>query len=217
MGSKKYGLRISDNDGNMMIEVGSHVVAELPGFAAAIGAVASNWAQAEVNLYCLFAVLMNTTPELAEKEAASYAIAKRATDGARRIAAEHLTGSELQGVNEALDSLDAVRPLRNRVQHDTWGRKSMDSGRLYRIHRNQYLAITLKMLDVQKMIGTTAETGAIKSAWDFVEEISEGYTISELERIAEDIDAASKLLLEAMFVIRARQLRASSQFWSCGT
>lgn len=217
MGSKKYGLRISDIDGNVMIEVGSHVVAELPGFAAAIGTVASNWAQAEVNLYCLFAVLMHTTPELAEKEIAKYTVAKRATDEARRIAAEHLTGPELQGVNEALDSLDAVRPLRNRVQHDTWGRKSMDCGRLYRIHRNQYLAITLKLLDVQKMIGTPAETGAKKIASGFVEEISEGYSISELERIAEDIDAASKLLLEAMIAIRTRQLTASSQVWPCGT
>lgn len=217
MGSKKYGMRISDSDGNMMLEVGSHIVAELPGFAAAIGTVASNWAQAEVNLYCLFAVLMNTTPELAEKKATSYAIAKSATAGARKIAAEHLTGSELQGVNEALDSLDAVRPLRNRVQHDTWGRKSIDSGRLYRIHRNQYLAITLKLLDVQKMIGTPAETGAKESAWNFVEEISEGYSISELEGIPEEIDAASKLLLEAMFVIRARQLRTSPQVWPCET
>ncbi|MNV75148.1 hypothetical protein D3C71_1684180 [compost metagenome] len=51
---------------------------------------------------------------------------------------------------------------------------------------------------------------AIRKAMSFAGEISEGYSVSELERIARDIDTVSKLLLKAMFTIRISQLRASS-------
>lgn len=194
----------------MLIEVGPYVVGEVQGFAAAVGAVASTWAQAEINLNCLFAVLLNTTPEVAEARLKKYGTAKKATDEARRIAVENLSGLELKIVNEALDSLDAVRLLRNRVQHDTWARKAADRNRLYRVHRDQYLAFSLKLLDVQQLAGTPGESDAIREAMRFPGEISEGYSVSEVEKIAGDIDAVSKLLLQAMFTIRISQVRASS-------
>jgi len=180
------------------------------GFGAAVGAVASTWAQAEINLYCLFAVLLNTTPELAEAALKKHGSAKKATDEARKIAAENLTGAELQSVTEALDSLDTVRLLRNRVQHDTWALKAGEKDRLYRVHRDQYLAFALKLLDVQQLGGTPAVDEAIKKAMCFAEEISEGYSVSEIEKIARDIDAVSKRLLKAMFTIRISQIKGSS-------
>lgn len=210
MSNENHGLQIFDEDGNLLIEVGPYVVDDVQGFAAAVGAVASTWAQAEINLYCLFAVLLNTTPEVAEARLKKYGTAKKATDEARRIAVENLIGLELQIVNEALDSLDAVRLLRNRVQHDTWARKAADRNRLYRVHRDQYLAFSLKLLDVQQLAGTPAESEAIREFMSFAGEILEGYSVAEVEKIARDIDAVSKLLLKAMFTIRISQVRASS-------
>lgn len=210
MSNENHGLQIFEDNGNLLIEVGPYVVDEVQGFGAAVGAVASTWAQAEINLYCLFAVLLNTTPELAETALKKHGTAKKATDEARRIAAENLTGAELQSVTESLDSLDAVRLLRNRVQHDTWALKAGDKNRLYRVHRDQYLAFALKLLDVQRLGGTPALDEAISKAISFAGEISEGYSVSELEKIARDIDAVSKLLLEAMFTIRISQVKASS-------
>lgn len=210
MGNEKHGLKIFDENGNLLIEVGPHVVGKLQGFGAAIGAVASTWAQAEINLYCLFAVLLNTTPELAEVTLKKHGVAKKATDEARRIAAENLTGPELQSVSQALDSLDAVRALRNRVQHDTWALKPAEGNRLYRVHRDQYLAFALTLLDVQQLAGTPAVDEAIRKAVNFAGEISEGYSVSELETVAADIDVVSKLLLKAMFTLRISQASSSS-------
>lgn len=210
MSNENHGLQVFEENGDLLIEVGPYVVDEVQGFGAAVGAVASTWAQAEINLYCLFAILLNTTPELAEAALKRHGTAKKATDEARRIAAENLTGPELQSVNEALDSLDAVRLLRNRVQHDTWARRPADGNRLYRVHRDQYLAFALNLLNVHQLAGTPAVDEAIRKAMSFAGEISEGYSVSELERIAWDIDTVSKLLLKAMFTIRISQLRASS-------
>jgi len=109
-----------------------------------------------------------------------------------------------------LDALDAVRLLRNRVQHDTWALKAADKNLLYRVHRDQYLAFALRLLDVQQLDGTPAVDEAIRKAMSFAGEISEGYSVSEIERIARDIDAVSKLLLKAMFTIRISQIKASS-------
>ena len=208
MGKGKHGLQVFDESGTSLVEVGPHVVVDRPEFGAAIGSIATAWAQAEVNLFCLLAVLINTTPELVKSSLKKHRSAKSASEAARKIATETLDGAALQDV-ELLGALDKVRDARNRVQHDVWARKATDSDRLYRVHSDQYLALALKLLDVERMNAPAA--AAIEVATSFAAAVSEGYSVSDLNEIADDIDSVSKRLLTAMFSNRIRQLKALGQ------
>ncbi|BBO53633.1 TPA: hypothetical protein QEM98_000037 [Stenotrophomonas maltophilia] len=209
MGKGKHGLQVFDESGSSLVEVGPHVVVDRPEFGAAIGSIATAWAQAEVNLLCLLAVLINTTPELVKSSLKKHRSAKSASEAARKIATETLDGAALQDVVELLSALDKVRDARNRVQHDVWARKATDSERLYRVHSDQYLALALKLLDVERMNAPAA--AAIEVATSFAAAVSEGYSVSDLNEIADDIDSVSKRLLTAMFSNRICQLKALGQ------
>lgn len=99
MEQHKHGLRVVDKTGILLLEVGPHMVRDSPEFAEKIGAIAASWSQAEVNLYCLFAVLLGITPEEAKTELKKYPTAAMATCRAREIAAQSLDGAELASLN----------------------------------------------------------------------------------------------------------------------
>lgn len=197
----KQGLKIWNEAGDILLEVGPHVISEATEFAEKIGVVAASWAQAEVNLNCFFAVLLNTTPDEASRQIKKHGSAARAADGARRVAAETLTGAELESVKNFLDKLDKVRARRNRVQHDVWARKGGDDLRIFAVHSNEYLAFVIELMagaDIDKAGGRDVDR-AIILAEEFAAKISNGYTIEDLQDIAMEIDAVSKSLLQAMF------------------
>jgi len=195
----KHGLQVFDEMGGPLLEVGPHVVSDSPEFAQKIGVIAASWSQAEVNLNCLFAVLLDTTPEEAAKELKKHGTAAKATSGARKIAAETLKGAELDSLNEVLDQLDSARQQRNRVQHDVWARKAGDSRRVFAIHSNEYLALATKLMTVGESKDGKDASLAIEVAMAFASKVSNGYTIEGLEEIATVIDSVSKSLLHTMF------------------
>src|SRR6185312_11669899 len=135
----KHGLQVFDEMARLLLEVGPHVISESPEFAQKIGVIAASWSQAEVNLNCLFAILLDTTPEDATKELKKHGSAAKATSRARIIAAETLKGAELDSLIEILNRLEDARLKRNRVQHDVWARKAGDNHRLFAVHANDYL------------------------------------------------------------------------------
>lgn len=63
MTQEKHGIQIFDQTGGSVLEIGPHLVRDNSEFAEKIGIIAASWAQAEVNLNCLFAVLLDTTPD----------------------------------------------------------------------------------------------------------------------------------------------------------
>lgn len=193
MDKNKHGLQVFNETGEPILEVGPHVIRDFPEFAQKIGVIAASWSQAEVNLSCLFAVLLDTTPEEAAKELKKHNSAAKATSGARKVAAETLTGGELNSLSGILDRLDNARLQRNRVQHDVWARKAGDSQRLFAIHPNEYLALATKL-----MAESNAEL-AIDVATTFAARAQNGYAPKDLDSIARTIDAVSKSLLQAMF------------------
>lgn len=201
MEQRKHGLSINDETGMLILEVGPHVIREFPQFAAGIGAIAASWAQAEVNLYCLFAVLLNTTPEEAAKQIKKYGNAAKVTAGARKVAADTLGGVELTSVTEALDQLDNVRARRNRIQHDVWAKKGTDDVRLFAVHSNEYLAFATELTASNELqtVNPTHAGRMINSALKFAEKISNGYTLEDLRNIDLEINIASKSLLQLMF------------------
>ena len=199
MNQGKHGLQVFDEMGRPLLEVGPHVVSDFPEFAQKIGVIAALWSQAEVNLNCLFAVLLDTTPEEAATELKKHGTAAKATSGARKFAAKALKGAELDFLNETLDQLDRARQQRNRVQHDVWARKAGDSRRVFAIHSNEYLALVTELMTVQESTDGKDASLAIEVAMAFASEVSNGYAIEDLEEIARVIDSVSKSLLHAMF------------------
>lgn len=194
----KYGLQIFNEMGAPLLEVGPHVISESPEFAQRIGVIAASWSQAEVNLNCLFAVLLGIAPEDAAKELKKHGSAIRATYGARRIAAQTLKGAELDSLNELFDRLDKARLRRNRVQHDVWARKGGDNQRVFAIHSSEYLALATQLVAVAESKDGKGAEFAIDVATTFAAKVSDGYAIEDLEGIATEIDSVSKSLLHAM-------------------
>jgi len=197
----RHGLQIRDETGELLLEVGPYIIKESPRFAEEIGVIAASWAQAEVNLNCFFAILLNTTPEEAAKQLKKYRSASRATDGARKIAADVLTGAELDSVAETLDQLDNARERRNRIQHDVWAKKGGDDLRLFAVHANEYLAFTIELMAAAGLNNADATNAdrMINIAVRFAATISNGYTLDDLRSIGLEIDIASRSLLQLMF------------------
>jgi hypothetical protein len=175
------------------------VVSESQEFAHKIGVIAASWSQAEVNLHCLFAVLLGTTPEEAATRLKDCRTAAGVTRGAREIAAASLTGIELDSLSAILDQLDEVRLLRNRVQHDVWAWKASDTHRIFTIHSNEYLAFVANLWALDESGDGNEINCAIEAAMTFAARASNGYTLEDLEDIATAINSVSKLLLQSMF------------------
>lgn len=197
----KYGLKFSDSDGSLLVEVGPHVVREMPQFSEKIGEIAACWAQAEVHLNCLFAVLLDMTPDDAASRLKRYKTAAQAAKGARSIAAEHLEGEELQSVNEILDRMDSVRPRRNRIQHDVWARKGGVEDRLYAVHADQYLGFATRMLELAESSLAEGEKAdrIVRLGNEFAGEVSASFTMGELQDLEYELGEVSKGLMTAMF------------------
>lgn len=199
MDQGKHGLKVFDATGAPLLEVGPHVISESSEFAQKIGLIAASWSQAEVNLNCLFAVLLDTTPEEAAKKLKKHNTAARATGGARKIAAETLSGDELKSLNEIMDRLDRARSQRNRIQHDAWSRKAGESWRIFAIHADDYLTLVTQLMAVAQLRDDKGADLAIDVATAFASTVSNGYTIKDLEDIATEIDSVSQSLMHAMF------------------
>lgn len=214
MTQTKQGLEVRDEKGNLLVEVGPHVIRDAPKFAEKIGVIATSWAHAEVNLNCLFAVLLETTPEEAAKELKKYGNAAKATEGAREIAKRKLTGSNLDSVIEVLEAFDKARLQRNRLQHDTWAKKGSDSLRMFPVHSKEYLDITLY---VMASSNPRAESGPdieaiISRSRRFAGTLEKSYTLDDLQSIAAEIDSVSKDILHLMislFMLRCLSVENS--------
>lgn len=202
MNHEKQGLRIKDERGRPILEVGPHTMRSHPKFAEQIGMITAYWAQAEANLNCLFAILLETTPEQAYQQLKKHRSAASATKGARALATENLSGAELNSVLEALDKLDEARAQRNRVQHDIWALKGADIERLFTIHTDQYFKFVTELMTLSEKSESTTIEDYITSAVKFAATVSNSYTIADLQFIAQEIDIASQLVLKVMFSIR---------------
>lgn len=200
MTQSKCGLEIFDDQGLPVLEIGSHIIKESPRFAEKIGAISASWSQAEVHLNCLFATLLDTTPEEAALELKKYRNAARATDGARKIAEATLSGSEFLRITDTLDKLDTVRERRNRVQHDVWAKKGNDNSVMYAVRPTDYFNFITKILSIaeEKSQKTTTDC-VISLSMNFASTITIGHTISDLEAIAQEIDSISESLQKSMF------------------
>ncbi|WP_242206354.1 MULTISPECIES: hypothetical protein [unclassified Pseudomonas] len=201
MKKEKFGIKIRDRDGKPVLEVGSHIIQEAPEFSKKIGAIAALWAQAEVNLNCLFAVLLDTTPDDAKKQLKKYNGAAKTTNAARELAAEYLEAEELQSVTDVLTRLDLSRSKRNRVQHDVWAKKGDTTQTLFAIHSNEYFEFTTKLLALTE--STTQDNENYEAitnlAAGFSEKVSVGYTIADFLRIEDELNLINGLLMKAMF------------------
>ncbi|MBQ2646322.1 MAG: hypothetical protein IJF82_03010 [Achromobacter sp.] len=202
MNHEQQGIRIKDERGKPILEVGPHTMRSHPKFAEQIGIITAYWAQAEANLNCLFAILLETTPEQAYQQLKKHRSAASATKGARALATENLSGAELNSVLEALDKLDEARAQRNRVQHDIWALKGVDIERLFTIHTDQYFNFVIELMTLSEKSESTTIEDYITSAVKFAAAVSNSYTIADLQFIAQEIDIASQLVLKVMFSIR---------------
>lgn len=212
MKQRKYGLQIRDEKGELLLEVGPHVMSALPKFAEQVGIITAYWAQAEINLNCLFATLLNTTPEIASAQLRKHRSTASATGGAREYAKANLMGTELDSVIEALNQLDRARTRRNRIQHDVWAIKGGDTERIFVIHANNYFDFSIKLISASaEKNDIELINSQIASAMNFAATAADGYTISDLQDIAREIDSASQCLLKLMFYFCQRSQRSSSK------
>lgn len=207
---EKHGVQVFDKTGAPVLEIGPHLVRETSEFAEKIGMIAASWAQAEVNLNCLFATLLDTTPDEAENQLKKYKSTVSATNGARKLAAEYLIGAELDFVTKAFNQLDLVRLRRNRVQHDVWAKKGDDNQTMFAIHSNQYFAFITNLVAATELAIPEGEKSerTLNLANDFAATITQGYNIRDLQVIDQELTLANKSLLAAMFFRISQRLKS---------
>jgi hypothetical protein len=207
MKKEKFGIKINDKEGKPVLEVGSHVIQEAPEFFEKIGMIAVLWAQAEVNLNCLFAALLNTTPENAKKQLKTYRNAANIANAARELAEEHLEDEELKSITETLVRLDKSRKKRNRIQHDIWAKKNDNSKTLFTIHSNEYFEFTTKLVALTESTNSTHFEKIIDLADDFSDKTCIGYTITDLIDIKQELSLLVDLLMKAMLFRLSQRLK----------
>ncbi|MGL4413739.1 hypothetical protein [Roseinatronobacter monicus] len=185
----KIGIQIFDRDGHLYFETGAHVLASVPGFTAKIGEIAAIWAVAEGHLGCLYANLLETTPQDALDQLGKPG-AKRLTENAKQIAKEKLNGNELAQLLELLEKLDAVRDRRNRVQHDLWSRREGKEEALYSIHVDDYRRLILEVVEHAKSDDKALGADqSISAANKYAANASNEYTLDSLEHLRAEIEA----------------------------
>ncbi|MGF6171237.1 hypothetical protein M2426_004869 [Pseudomonas moraviensis] len=207
MKKEKFGIKINDKEGKPSLEVGPHVIRENPEFFKKIGMIAALWAQAEVNLNCLFAALLNTTPDNARKRLKTYRNAANIANAARELAEEHLKDEELKSITETLARLDKTRQKRNRIQHDIWAKKNDNSEMLFTIHSNEYFEFTTKLLALTEPAHPTSFEKIMDLADAFSNKTCTGYTIKDLTDIEQELSLLGDLLMKAMLYRLSQRLK----------
>lgn len=195
----KVGIQIFDRDGHLYFETGAHVLASVPGFTAKIGEIAAIWAVAEGHLGCIYANLLETTPQDALDQLGKRA-GSQLTEKAKQIAKEKLNGSELAALLELLENLDAVRDRRNRIQHDLWGRRMGREHALYAIHVDDYRRLILEVVEHAKNADQAVGADqSIIAANKYAMNASNEYTLESLEHLRAGIETVSAGLVERFF------------------
>ncbi len=197
MKKEKFGIKINDKEGNPVIEVGPHVIQEAPEFSEKIGAIAALWAQAEANLNCLFAALLDTTPDDAKYQLKKYRSAANVSNAARELAKERLGDEELNSITEILARADISRQKRNRIQHDIWAKKA-DTEKLFTIHSNDYFAFTTQLVALTESTNLTSFDKITALADDFSNNKGVGYSINDLTHIELELSQLCESLMKAM-------------------
>ena len=206
----KHGLQIWDSMGAPVLELGPHIIREAPEFAQKIGVIAASWSQAEAHLNCLFAVLLDTTPDEAANHLKKFKNAARATEGARKLASEYLAEEELKSLTEILNNLDSLRTVRNRLQHDVWAKKGNDDCTMFAVHPDQFLAFATNMVSISESAMSEAEKSrrSIELADNFSTTISNGFTIRDLDEFDQELNRVSMALSSALYLrVLQRQAR----------
>lgn len=198
MKKEKFGIKINDQEGKPVLEVGSHVIHEAPEFIKKIGAIAVLWAQAEVNLNCLFAALLNTTPDEAKKQLKTYRNAAKVAHAAKELAEGYLEDQEMKSVTEILTRLDESRKKRNRIQHDIWAKKNDNSKTLFIIHSNDFFDFTTRLVALSESTNPTKFDKIMDLSEAFSKKTCVGYTISDLIDIEQELNILGDLLMKAM-------------------
>ncbi len=175
-------LRINSEDGQLLLELGAHVVAEHPKFAAKIGELAAEWAHAEAEMGALLAALMDTAPERTFALLEPYnRSAKRASQAALALAEATLREPALAEVRAIISRFNALATSRDSVQHGLWARKSGGNDRLFRLKALGYTQFMVRFFQLAK------PEEQIRLATDFAGTLDEGYTVEQLGLISDGI------------------------------
>lgn len=197
---KRVKLRINDDKGSVVLELGAHVVRECPLFAAQIGELAAEWAHAEAEMGALLAALMDTAPERTFALMAVYRSASGTAEAARGLAKATLLGPQLKEMLSLISRFKELSDARNDVQHGLWALKGDDSTRLFRVKALEYTQFMVRFQHVDERI-TLAE--------DFAAKLNDAYTT---ERLAEISDRIRQIATE-IFSVRAHWLQTKG-LWS---
>lgn len=191
---KKFGGRVFDKAGELVFEVGPHLILEVPGFAAKMGELAAQWAHAEAELSTLLAALMNTSPERTFALLAAYKSAKATADAANSLGKVTLEGEDLAAFELMISSFRNLAEERNKVQHGIWAKRPSESDVLYRVKALEWTKFGVNILGADEKIDVADE---------FVSKTTEKYTVERLEELAEQIKklAMGIILAKGRFLV----------------
>jgi hypothetical protein len=179
MVGSKFGGKVYDQTGEIcLLELGPHVVLEVPGFAGKIGEIAAQWAHAEAELSSLLATLMQTSPERTFALLNPYKSAFSTADAANALGKATLQGDDLEKFQEVIADFRSIADQRNKIQHGLWAKKPNEHDCLYRAKAIDFTKYGINLLE-----GSNWQ----KAADDFEELASDKYTIARMNTLVDSI------------------------------
>ena len=175
---RNVGLKLYDEAGSLVVELGGFVLLEHPEFARQIGVLASEWAHAEAELSAYLAALMRTSPERTFALLAAYRNADSTATAALNLAEVTLHGDMLAEFKAVAARFRKLAKERNEVQHGLWARKPAYDGVIFRVKALEYTKLMVRIVQSDDMIAV-AET--------FSASLNDSYSLDRLEALTRDV------------------------------
>lgn len=197
----RVGARINDEDGALIVRVGSELLDEHLDLAQQIGRFATAWAQTEAELGGYLAALLRTDPDRTFALLSRFGSAKAYADAAKDL----ITASiEEPQRTVALDFVKQFRSLaeeRNAVQHCLWAAKPSHPGSLFRLKASEWSMFAIRLAHA----ASQSTEDAIILAEELAARISDEYTIARLDALVE----RAHTLSAELFKLKSTELQAS--------
>ncbi|MDO9607241.1 MAG: hypothetical protein Q7J26_01850 [Brevundimonas sp.] len=182
------GFQLNNDRGELVLELGGHVLATQPLMLAKVGEIASEWAHAEAELERCLAALMDTSPERTFALLQPYRSAAATATGARALAGATLKGADLDGFNVLIDRFKNIAEERNKVQHGIWVKITSQPGKLGRVKAVDYSRFQVDILHSKNQVAT---------AEAFAAGVTDLYDVNRLAAIVTKIQTLTVDIIQA--------------------
>lgn len=183
----RVGAKIHDEDGALIVRVGSDLLDEHLDLAQQIGRFATAWAQTEAELGGYLAALLRTDPDRTFALLNRFGSASAYAEAAKDLITASIEEPQLSVALNIVKEFRALAKERNAVQHCLWAAKPSHPSSLFRLKASDWSMLALRLAHAAK----ESPEEAIGMAEAVAAGISDEYTFERLDTLVEKAHALS--------------------------